>query len=107
MRKVTTPETINRFMRELGSSVRGAARVYFTGGATAVMHGWREITIDINVRFSSELDELYRALPDLKEKLSVNVELASPPDFIPAQTITYSVRRDITGDLSISRSQCR
>ena len=71
-------------MRELGSSVRGAARVYFTGGATAVMHGWRETTIDIDVRFSPELDELYRALPDLKEKLSVNVELASPPDFIPA-----------------------
>jgi len=83
MREVTTPDTISIFMRELGRRVRGAARVYFTGGATAVMHGWRESTVDIDVRFSPELDELYRALPELKEKLNVNLELASPPDFIP------------------------
>jgi hypothetical protein len=28
-------------------------------------------------------DELLRALPALKESLGVNIELASPPDFIP------------------------
>jgi hypothetical protein len=28
-------------------------------------------------------DEILRAIPELKEDLQVNVELASPPDFIP------------------------
>jgi hypothetical protein len=83
MREVTTAETIERFMRELGRRVRGSARIYFTGGATAVMHGWRDTTIDVDIHFSPELDELFRALPYLKESLSVNIELASPPDFIP------------------------
>lgn len=71
-------------MRSLGERVRTPARVYFTGGVTAVIFGWRESTIDVDMRFSPELDELYRALPELKEKLSINIELASPPDFIPA-----------------------
>ena len=30
-----------------------------------------------------ERDELYRALPEIKETLMLNIELASPPDFIP------------------------
>lgn len=70
-------------MRALGSKARHPSRVYFTGGTTAVLTGWRDTTIDIDLRFDPEHDELYRALPVLKESLSINVELASPPDFIP------------------------
>jgi len=54
-----------------------------TGGSTAVVEGWRASTIDVDLRFEPESDELLRALPALKELLDVNVELASPPDFIP------------------------
>lgn len=70
-------------MRAIGGQARGKARVYFTGGATAVLMGWRDTTIDIDLCFDPELDELFRALPLLKEKLEINIELASPPDFIP------------------------
>jgi hypothetical protein len=70
-------------MRALGAEARKEVRLYFTGGSTAVLLGWRESTIDIDIRFFPELDELFRALPKLKEKLQVNVELASPADFIP------------------------
>lgn len=70
-------------MHALGSRSRNAARVYLTGGSTAVLHGWRDNTVDIDLRFDPELDELYRALPELKEKLQINIELASPSDFIP------------------------
>ena len=45
--------------------------------------GWRDTTIDIDMRFNPELDELFRALAALKEELQINIELASPPDFIP------------------------
>ncbi|HMO79700.1 MAG TPA: hypothetical protein PKD24_02815 [Pyrinomonadaceae bacterium] len=70
-------------MRALGSKARHPARVYFTGGTTAVLLGWRETTIDVDLRFEPEHDELYRALPLLKESLGINIELASPSDFIP------------------------
>lgn len=83
MRELTNKEKIDEFMRALAGRVRHNARVYFTGGSTAVLHGWRDTTIDIDLRFMPELDELFRALPELKEKLQINIELASPPDFIP------------------------
>jgi hypothetical protein len=84
MREVTDREKISLFMARLGRNVREAAKVYFTGGSTAVLHGWRETTVDIDVRFVPEIDALFRSLPKLKEDLNVNIELASPPDFIPA-----------------------
>ena len=53
------------------------------GGATAVIHGWRPTTIDVDLVMRPEDDTLLRAIPELKEKLQINVELASPLDFIP------------------------
>ena len=58
-------------------------RIYLTGGATAVLEGWRTSTIDIDLRFEPDDDALLRALPELKERLDINIELASPPEFIP------------------------
>jgi hypothetical protein len=83
MRDLTDQTIIEEFMRRLGSKVRVKAKVFFTGGSTAVLHGWRTSTVDIDIRFSPEVDEIYRALPELKEKLNANIELASPQDFIP------------------------
>jgi hypothetical protein len=59
--------------------------VYFTGGATAVLYGWRTSTLDLDVKFVPERDELFRAIPALKERLRLNIELASPADFIPVR----------------------
>jgi hypothetical protein len=83
MREAADLSRIERFMRALGQEARDEARVYFTGGATAVLHGWRASTVDIDVKIVPERDELLRAIPVLKEQLQVNVELASPADFIP------------------------
>lgn len=57
--------------------------MYLTGGATAVLEGWRESTIDIDIRFEPESDGALRRISELKEELAVNVELASPLDFLP------------------------
>ncbi|MBX3243339.1 MAG: hypothetical protein KF685_02590 [Acidobacteria bacterium] len=83
MRDRTNREKIEEFMNSLGSKARRPVRVYFTGGTTAVLFGWRDTTIDIDLRFEPDLDELYRELPLLKEKIGINIELASPSDFIP------------------------
>jgi hypothetical protein len=83
MRRLTDAELIRSFMRALHRHADVAARVYFTGGATAVLLGWRPTTIDIDVRWEPDHDDLFRALPRIKEDLQVNVELAWPFDFIP------------------------
>jgi hypothetical protein len=57
--------------------------MYLTGGATAVLAGWRESTVDVDVRFEPDSDEALSRIRDLKEELAVNVELASPLDFLP------------------------
>ena len=85
MRALADGDRIHRFMRALGAASPEEARVYFTGGATAVLHGWRASTIDVDIRVVPEHDALFRAIPQLKEQLQINVELASPDQFIPVK----------------------
>lgn len=47
------------------------------------MEGWRDATIDVDLKLVPESDEVLRAIPRLKEELEINVELAAPSDFIP------------------------
>lgn len=70
-------------MQELGRAVQAESRVYLAGGATAVLHGWRNTTIDVDIKLVPDSDEILREIPRLKEELDLNVELASPSDFIP------------------------
>jgi hypothetical protein len=83
MREHTTAETIERLMSSLAREVREPANIYFTGGVTAVLHGWREATVDVDLKSVPDSDEVLRAIPALKERLNINIELASPDDFIP------------------------
>ncbi len=75
---------IESFMAAVGKQVRGKGRIYLTGGATAVLHGWRTMTIDIDIKPDPEPEGLFEAIASLKDELDVNVELASPDQFIPA-----------------------
>ena len=72
-------------MRALGEAADADTRVYFTGGVTAVLFGWRAGTIDVDLKIVPDRDRLYRALPELKERLAMNLELAAPDDFIPVK----------------------
>ena len=83
MRRLADEEQIRLFMSELGAEADAETHVYFTGGATAVLMGWRTSTIDVDITISPESDRLLRAIPGLKEALELNVELASPAHFIP------------------------
>ena len=83
MRELADAERIGRFMRALGAEADSEGAAYLTGGATAVLHGWRATTIDVDVKLVPESDRLLRALPQIKDELSINVELVSPADFIP------------------------
>jgi hypothetical protein len=83
MRRPLDRDRVLRFMLALGVEAESETRLYFTGGATAVMVGWRASTIDLDIKLEPESDRLLRAIPLLKERLEMNIELASPGDFIP------------------------
>jgi hypothetical protein len=83
MRPPVTGEKIRKLMVALGQSVKGPGTIFFTGGVTALLHGWRDTTVDIDLKALPEPSGLYEALAELKEREKVNIELASPDDFIP------------------------
>jgi hypothetical protein len=84
MRAETDLAKLKSFMIALVEQVRGGGRIYFTGGATAVLHGWRPMTIDIDLKPDPEPLGLFEALATLKDQLDINVKLACPDQFIPA-----------------------
>jgi len=83
MRQPVTAARVEEFMKALGSGVKSPARVFLVGGATAVLLGWRDSTIDIDLKAIPERDDILRQLSTLKERLEINIELASPDNFIP------------------------
>jgi hypothetical protein len=83
MRRPVDAARVREFLRALGAEAREEAHVYLTGGATAVLVGWRDTTVDLDIEMVPERDSVFRAIARLKDDLEVNVELAAPSDFIP------------------------
>lgn len=48
-----------------------------------MIEGWRDSTVDIDLRLAPDRDELMKAIASLKDELDLNVEFASPDLFIP------------------------
>lgn len=82
MRAEAGADQVDRLVEELGRLARRPARLYLVGGATAVLEGWRPMTADVDLRLEPD-DELLRHMSDVKQWLNINVELASPADFLP------------------------
>ncbi|MCS7059892.1 MAG: DUF6036 family nucleotidyltransferase [Anaerolineae bacterium] len=77
---------VHYFLVKLGMEFHHPARLYLVGGTTLVYEGLREQSLDIDISYevADEHDaEFVRVLRKLKEELQLNVELASPGDFIP------------------------
>jgi hypothetical protein len=83
MRRKVTIATLRQFMQELAAAARSSGKVYFTGGSTALLLGFREQTIDIDLKLDPEPAGVFEVIAVLKNRLDLNVELASPDDFIP------------------------
>ncbi|MBI4179075.1 hypothetical protein HY522_06620 [bacterium] len=83
MRNALDRSGLKKFMRAIAASAptRGHYRIYITGGGTAVEMGWRENTLDVNL--SVDREDVLRDVQAIKEKLNINIELASPADFVP------------------------
>lgn len=82
MRRRVTKEALDGFMDEIGRIARRPVSLYLTGGASALLLGFRDSTIDIDL--SGELESIFAEIPRIKERLQVNVETVKPTDFVPS-----------------------
>ena len=83
MREVADKARIEAFLEALAREATEETEVFLVGGTSAVLVGWRTTTIDLDLVMRPESDAMLRAIPALKERLRLNVELASPDQFIP------------------------
>lgn len=70
-------------MHRLAGASTGPGSVYFTGGATMLLLGIRDQTIDVDIKLDPEPKGAFEAIARLKDDLDLNIELASPADFLP------------------------
>lgn len=87
MRQRTDQARLTSFLNALGRRVRRPIRFYLVGGSVLIDLGLRVSTLDIDYVADADnpaaLAELEQAIRTLKDELDVNVELASPADFLP------------------------
>lgn len=83
MRPPLNKENLIRFLKEFGNHISGKGTIYLTGGATALLHDWREMTIDIDIKADPEPQGYFESIAQLKDSFPINIELASPDLFIP------------------------
>ncbi len=83
MRRPLDPDRLREVLAALGRSCRGPGVAYLTGGASALLLGWRSATVDLDLKLDPEPEGAFAAIARIKEELDVNVELASPDDFLP------------------------
>lgn len=83
MRPPVQLEKLESLMVAMGRRVKSGGRIYLTGGATALLHGWRPMTVDVDLKADPEPSGFFEAIAVLKDELAVNIELACPSDFIP------------------------
>ncbi len=77
---------VHYFLVKLGMEFRHPARLYLVGGTTLVYEGLREQSLDIDISYEVADEheaEFAQVIRRLKDELQINVEQASPGDFIP------------------------
>lgn len=83
MRSKVTLEKLHKFFQRIGQAAKSPGTLYITGGATALLLGIRDQTVDIDIKFDPEPMAVFDAINNLKQDLDLNVELASPDQFVP------------------------
>jgi len=85
MRPNVDKARIEDFLKNLGRTFRKPGRLYLVGGAALVHLGIRSgFTQDIDVEVTgSNAGDMFTAIRGLVEQMNINVEFASPRDFMP------------------------
>jgi hypothetical protein len=86
MRQRVGQQQIEQFLIQVGRT-RQSGRLYLTGGAALVHRGIRPgQTLDIDINITIDPTNLMAQIAQLKQKMNINIEFASPGDFIPLPT---------------------
>lgn len=84
MRPPVDRQRIEQFLKRLDAEAHAPARVYLVGGTALVHMGLRARTLDVYLALESDAEgQILVAIRRLTHDLQINVELASPGDFIP------------------------
>jgi hypothetical protein len=85
MRPRVDKARIEDFLKNLGRNFRKAGRIYLVGGAALVHSGVRSgSTVDIDIEISGENEgEMIDVIQRLIQQMNINIEFASPRDFMP------------------------
>lgn len=83
MRREVSRERLQDLLEEIARSAPGGKHfdVYLVGGGTAVLEGWRNVSLDVDL--FAEDEAVFRDIQAIKERLDVNVEFARPEHFVP------------------------
>jgi len=84
VREALSRARLQEFLKELSHSASQPVRLYLTGGASQLLRGLRESTVDVDLTLEPEAAEVLRSMVMLKERLNLNVEIVSPAHFVPA-----------------------
>jgi hypothetical protein len=85
-REAATRERIATFLHELGRRFSGRGALYLAGGSMLVYEGFRPRTIDVDYRIeltAGDDTQFIQALRAAQRAVNLNIEPASPADFIP------------------------
>ncbi|NJM38164.1 MAG: hypothetical protein HC845_10095 [Akkermansiaceae bacterium] len=83
MRQLVDKARLEKFLEAFGNALGKGGKIYLTGGGSAVLHEWRESTIDIDIKAMPEPSHFFESIAKLKDALDINIEIASPDLFIP------------------------
>lgn len=83
MRRLVDLESLETLLRELGRHAEAPTQLFLVGGSSALLHGWRSSTIDVDMRLEPDSGGVARSIPEIKDRLAVSVEFVSPLDFLP------------------------
>lgn len=84
MRSTVDAQKVQNLLRELGRRAQGPGRIYLTGGACALLEGWRATTVDVDIKLDPEPPGVFEAIASLKNELRLNIELSAPDQYLPS-----------------------
>jgi len=87
MRSNVDCQKIEQLMEALGKEARGSGCIYFTGGASALLIGWRGSTVDIDIRLDPEPLGIFQAIAKLKQETRIEHQYRA---FLPARSFASS-----------------
>jgi len=99
LRQGVNRERISLLLREVGQRYHQPARLHLVGGTSLVFEGYRELTLDVDLTIEVSVDDhsqLVRTLQEIMLALDINIEEASPGDFIPLPA-GYAERHEFIG----------